>query len=252
MIRNRFCLFLLPVFFIFCSGTLYGQNTNTSSNSISDSSFNSVNDRHHYLKPPALIAPAALLLYGGLKPFVNAIPKLDDKIKNNIYQNYPDFHTNAADYLMWTPSASVYVLDAFKVKTEHNFREHLILDAGSVLITGGIGYGMRIISKHIKAYNSSDTKFPSGHTANAFRGAEILHQELKGTNKLLSYSGYVVATGVGLLRIYDKDHLLSEVITGAGLGIISTKLTYWIFDKVKYRKSRRSVSFYNPGNSVLQ
>ena len=81
-----------------------------------------------------------------------------------------------------------------------------------------------------------DTKFPSGHTANAFRGAEILHQELKESNKLLSYSGYIVATAVGVLRIYNKDHLLSEVLAGAGLGILSSKLTYWIFDKVKSKR----------------
>lgn len=243
MIRKKFFLFLLTGFFIFYSGVLYGQDANKF-NFISDSSIHSENYQHHYLKPAALIAPAAFLLYGGLKPVINAIPKLDNKIYNNIYQNYPNFHTNAADYLMWAPSASVYILDACKVKTEHNFREHLILDAGSILLTGGFGYGMRIISKNIKAYNSSDTKFPSGHTANAFRGAEILHQELKGTNKLLSYSGYLVATGVGLLRIYDKDHLLSEVITGAGLGIISTKLTYWIFDKVKYKKRKRENIFF--------
>lgn len=243
MIRKKICLFLLPVSFIFCSCAVYGQDANKSSGSISDSSINSKNDQHHYLKPAALIAPGTLLLYGGLKPFINAIPKLDNEINNKIHQNYPNFHTGAADYLMWTPSASVYVLDAFKVKTEHNFREHLILDAGSIIVAGGIGYGMRIISKNIKAYNSSDTKFPSGHTANAFRGAEILHQELKRTNKLFSYSGYLVATGVGLLRIFDKDHLLSEVITGAGLGIISTKLTYWVFDKVKYKKSKSKVAF---------
>jgi membrane-associated phospholipid phosphatase len=45
-----------------------------------------------------------------------------------------------------------------------------------------------------------------------------------------------VATGVGLLRIYNKNHLLSEVLAGAGLGILSTKLTYWIFDKVKEKR----------------
>jgi membrane-associated phospholipid phosphatase len=38
---------------------------------------------------------------------------------------------------------------------------------------------------------------------------------------------------VGVLRIYNKQHYLSEVIAGAGLGILSTKLTYWIFDKIK-------------------
>ena len=143
---------------------------------------------------------------------------------------------------MWAPSASIYLLDALKVKTKHNFKEHLILDAGSILITGGFGYAMRLISRHINAYTIQGTKFPSGHTANAFRGAEILHQELKDNNEILSYSGYLAATAVGVIRIYNKDHLLTDVLGGAGLGILSTKLTYWIFYKVKYGKKRNPVS----------
>lgn len=190
-------------------------------------------DQRPYLKPSGLIIPGAFLVYGGLKPVINDISKLDDKIWTHVQNRYPDFHTNAADYLMWVPSASIYAMDAFHVKTQHTFKEHLILDVGSVLITGGLGFGMRKISEHISAYNTHDTKFPSGHAANVFRGAEIVHQELKYSHPVLSYSGYVVATGVGLLRIYNKNHLLSEVITGAGVGILSTKLTYWIFGHVK-------------------
>ena len=191
---------------------------------------------HHYLKPSALIAPGVLLIYGVLKPVINGIPELDNKIMNNIQENYPDFHTNAAYYLMWVPTASVYSMDAFHVKMQHNFKEHLILDAGSILVTGALGFGMRKISEHIDAYKSKNTQFPSGHTANAFRGAEIVHQELKFSHPVLSYAGYVLATGVGLVRIYNKNHYLSEVIAGAGLGILSTKLTYWVFDKVKRKK----------------
>ncbi|MGN6194963.1 MAG: phosphatase PAP2 family protein [Ginsengibacter sp.] len=193
--------------------------------------FETDDEDEHYLKPTAFIIPGSFLIYSGLKPFVDDIGKLDNRIMANIQKNYPNFHTNAADYLMWVPSASVYAMDALKVKTKHTFKQHLILDAGSILITGGIGYGMRLISKHIDAYNENGTKFPSGHAANAFRGAEIVHQELKDQSLVLSYSGYVVATGVGLLRIYNKNHLLTEVLAGAGLGILSTKLTYWIFHK---------------------
>jgi hypothetical protein len=188
------------------------------------------------LKVKSFIIPGAFLIYGGLKPVVHGIPKLDNKIMNNISENHPSFHTNAADYLMWAPSASVYVMDAFKVRTQHTFKEHLILDACSILVTGALGFGMRKISENIDAYNSENTKFPSGHTANAFRGAEIVHQELKFSHPVLSYSGYLVATSVGLLRMYNKQHFLSEVIAGAGLGILSTKLTYWIFEKIKEKK----------------
>ena len=186
-----------------------------------------------YLKPAALIVPGAFLLYGGLKPAISGIENLDRRIMDRVVENHPDFVTALPDYLMWAPSASVYILDAVNAKTAHNFKEHLILDAGSIIITGGLGYAMRQMTKNNETFSKEGTKFPSGHTANAFRGAEIVHQELKKSHPVLSYSGYVIASGVGVLRIYDKAHLLSEVIAGAGLGILSTKLTYWIFEKGK-------------------
>ena len=186
-----------------------------------------------YLKPAALIVPGAFLLYGGLKPAISGIENLDRRIMDRVVENHPNFATALPDYLMWAPSASVYILDAVNAKTAHNFKEHLILDAGSIIITGGLGYAMRQMTKNNETFSKEGTKFPSGHTANAFRGAEIVHQELKKSHPVLSYSGYVIASGVGVLRIYDKAHLLSEVIAGAGLGILSTKLTYWIFEKGK-------------------
>ena len=191
-----------------------------------------------YLKSSVFIIPGAFLVYSGLKPFVNGIQKADDSLYEHMRERYAGFHTNAENYLMWVPSASVYTLDAFHIKTQHNFKEHLMLDASSVVITGGIGYAMRLISKHISAYNTYHTRFPSGHTANAFRSAEFFHQELKKINPLLSYSGYLVAATVGVLRIYNKDHLLTEVFAGAGLGILSTKFTYWLFDKIKCKNHK--------------
>jgi len=227
MINRRLSVLLLPFIFTFYSSFVSAQ-TNLKTDQTSQES-----DNAPYLKPSGLIVPGALLLYVALKPVLNGIPKLDDRIMTHMKNYYPNFHTNAADYLMWVPSASIYTMDAFHVKTQHNFKEHLILDVSSVLVTGGLGFGMREISKHISVYNTHNTKFPSGHAANVFRGAEIVHQELKYSHPVLSYTGYVVATGVGLLRIYTKDHLLSEVVAGAGLGILSTKLTYWVFGKVK-------------------
>jgi membrane-associated phospholipid phosphatase len=237
MMQKLFCLFIAGLILIFCANFIYGQDSLTKFHSVANKNIASLNSDNNYLKPSALIAPGTLLLYGGMKPVIKAIPRIDSTVFSRVKQNYPTFHSDAADYLTWAPSASVYVLDAFKIKTAHNFKEHLILDAGSLIITGGLGYGMRLITRNTKVYNSFRTNFPSGHTANAFRGAEILHQELKKTSPWLSYCGYVVASGVGLLRIYNKDHLLSEVLAGAGLGIISTKLTYWIFDKIAYKQN---------------
>jgi membrane-associated phospholipid phosphatase len=196
--------------------------------------------KERYFRPAAIIVPTTFLVYGCLKPVISGIENLDTRIWENINNNHPDFYTTADDYLQWAPSASVYLMDAFKVKTKHSFKEHLLIDAGSIIITGGAGYVMRKISGNIDEYNTHGTWFPSGHTANAFRGAEIVFQELKDRNRVLSYSGYLVATAVGVLRIYNKQHLLSEVLAGAGLGMLSTKLTYLVFDKVKAHKKQKT------------
>jgi membrane-associated phospholipid phosphatase len=207
-----------------------------------DSIPETTNQKARYFRPTAIVVPSALLVYGCLKPVIPAIENLDNQIMENVRTNHPDFNTNVDDYLQWVPSASIYAMDAFKVKTKHSFIEHLAIDAGSIIITGGAGFIMRKISDNMEVYNSNGSKFPSGHTANAFRGAEIVFQELKDTHRVLSYSGYLVASAVGVLRIYNKAHYLTEVLAGAGLGILSTKLTYLAFDKVKAHKKRKSLA----------
>ena len=198
-------------------------------------------DTARYWRAPAFLFPGVCFLYGGLKPLSTGIRQLDDSLYTRMLTREAGFHVNAEDYLMWTPSAAIYALDALHVKTRHTFAQHLLLDAGSILVTGGAGLVMRRISRQIPAYSAYPTKFPSGHTANAFRSAELFHQELRFTHPVLSYGGYVVAGTVGVLRLYNKDHLLSEVLTGAGLGILSTKFTYWLFGKITCRKGRARV-----------
>ncbi len=232
---KRILYLFLPLLLLNSFSSLYAQDSIHVLKYTSDTILKK-ESKNFYLKPTALIIPATFLVYGGLKPVINDISKLDNRIMAHMVARYPHSQYNAADYLMWAPSATVYALDAFKVKTVHSFKQHLLLEAGSIAITGGLGLGMRMISRHIKTFNTDNTDFPSGHTANAFRGAEILYQELKHSHNLLSYSGYVAATTVGVLRLYGKEHYLSQVVAGAGLGILSTKITYWIFEKIKDSK----------------
>ncbi|MGL6269559.1 MAG: phosphatase PAP2 family protein [Chitinophagaceae bacterium] len=211
----------------------------TFAKSLPDSIPGTTEKQARYFRPAGIIVPSAFLVYGCLKPVIPAIENLDNRIMENIQTNHPDFSTRIDDYLQWAPSVSIYAMDALKVKTKHRFIEHLAIDAGSIIITGGAGFIMRKISGNMEVYNSKGTRFPSGHTANAFRGAEIVFQELKDTHRVMSYSGYLVASAVGVLRIYNKAHFLTEVLAGAGLGILSTKLTYLAFDKVKSHKKRK-------------
>lgn len=183
------------------------------------------------------ILPVALLAYGSSKPLVSAIGRIDQDIRSQMAVRHPNISYRADDWLQWAPSASIYALDATGVKLKHRFKEHLLLDAGSIIITGGAGFVMRKVSEQIKGFDIVDTQFPSGHTANAFRGAEMLRQEMSGRHPLLQWSGYLVAGLVAGSRLIRGEHYLSEVVAGAGLGILSTKITYELFHRIKRGKT---------------
>jgi membrane-associated phospholipid phosphatase len=83
--------------------------------------------------------------------------------------------------------------------------------------------------------------FPSGHTAQVFMAATFLHKEFGRDHPLYSVLAYATATGVGVLRILNDRHWLSDVLVGAGVGILSTNLVYlthqdkWGKHPTKYR-----------------
>jgi membrane-associated phospholipid phosphatase len=237
--KGLFRLLFMIIFINAGFDNLFAQNLHPETAGAHGDSLAQIHEPKLYtLKTAAFILPGSLFLYGIAAPLIKGIHNIDENIYAHIQTSHPSFHTNAAEYLTWVPSASVFVLNAANIKTTHNFKEHLIIEAGSIIITGGIGYALRIATHNVSDYNTHNTQFPSGHTANAFRGAEILHQELKNDHVLLSYSGYLVAASVGVLRLYTRDHLLTQVLAGAGVGILSTKLSYWIFEKIKHRKNR--------------
>jgi membrane-associated phospholipid phosphatase len=88
-------------------------------------------------------------------------------------------------------------------------------------------------SNVVRTDDSSTNSFPSGHTATAFMGAEFLFQEYKDVSIWYGISGYVIAAGTGLFRVYNDRHWFSDVATGAGIGILSTKITYWMYPLLK-------------------
>jgi len=68
--------------------------------------------------------------------------------------------------------------------------------------------------------------FPSGHTAFAFMGAEILHQEYKDSKPWMSYVAYGLASQVAVFRVLNDQHWFGDVLAGAAVGMISSKLAY--------------------------
>jgi len=66
-----------------------------------------------------------------------------------------------------------------------------------------------------------DAAFPSGHTTMAFAMATSLADDIRPTWAKVGLYG--LATGVGVSRMYQQAHWLSDVVGGAVLGIASAK-----------------------------
>lgn len=91
---------------------------------------------------------------------------------------------------------------------------------------------------------SSRNSFPSGHTATAFLGAEILRREYWKVSPWIGIAGYAVAAGTGFFRMYNNRHWLTDVVAGAGFGILSAQAAYWLYPAIaktffpkRYRKN---------------
>ena len=104
-----------------------------------------------------------------------------------------------------------------------------------LLVSAGLSYATMALLVNTIKYTSSEMRpdgstrnsWPSGHTATSFVGATILHKEYGLTRSpWFSVLGYGVATATGIMRVLNNRHWVSDVLSGAGIGILSTELGY--------------------------
>jgi len=81
---------------------------------------------------------------------------------------------------------------------------------------------------------TTGASFPSGHAAQAFAAAEFMRMEYKDVSPWYGVAGYAAAVATGMLRVYNDKHWMSDVVAGAGVGIASTRLAYWLYPKIKH------------------
>ena len=130
--------------------------------------------------------------------------------------------------IQYVPDASVLLLKACGLKSRHNWRDLAYLEAGSALLAFTISTGLKHSLDVPRPYGNVYNSFPSGHTVTAFVGAEMLRREYGSEYPIVAIAGYTVATSVGLLRMYNNRHWASDVLAGAGVGILSVGLMYWL------------------------
>jgi membrane-associated phospholipid phosphatase len=186
---------------------------------------NKENTKFQYKK---LIIPATLMTYGIIGIESDALKAVNYEINEEVLENIDEKFT-IDDFSQYAPAAAVYALNLSGIKGKNNLRDRSIVLATSYLLMGSSVYALKKITKVERPDHSGFNSFPSGHTATSFAGAEFVWQEYKDVSIWYGISGYLVATGTGFFRIYNNKHWLTDVAMGAGIGILSTKIAYWIF-----------------------
>jgi membrane-associated phospholipid phosphatase len=194
-----------------------------------DSTKNSENIQFKY---KSLIIPSVLVGYGVVGLISPTLKDVNNSVKNE-FKEHDDKIVHIDDYAQYSPFLSVYALNALGIQGKNNFKDRTIVLATAYLIMGGSVNIIKKTSKVTRPDGSDTRSFPSGHTATAFMGAELLYQEYKHVSNWYGITGYVVAAGTGLFRMSNEKHWLTDVATGAGIGILSTKIAYWIHPLIK-------------------
>jgi len=173
-----------------------------------------------------LYLPASLI-FVGLLANSNGSGSIKNGIVKERNERMPHFRTHIDDYLQYTPLAIAYGLDAIGIKSRTDFANRTaIMIKGELIMVGTVCLIKNRVNQRRPDGVGYDA-FPSGHTANAFAAATFLAEEYKYKFKWMPYAAYGMATTVGVLRMANNRHYISDVLVGAGIGYLSMKVSYW-------------------------
>lgn len=186
-----------------------------------------------------LIIPGTLISYGVASLNIKALKQLNLSTKQEIYEHQPD-KIKLDNYTQYTPAVLVYGLNLAGIKGKHNLKDRTIIYATSQLITAAFVVPLKHLTKIERPDESNFQSFPSGHAATAFSTAHFMFREYRDDHFLLSLAGYPFAIFTGIYRVINNKHWVGDIVTGAGFGILSTELAYWLYPKINNLLSKNN------------
>lgn len=140
---------------------------------------------------------------------------------------------NWTDYAVGgAPLVANWVMKAAGVKSRSKVERMLTANAMAL----GLSFGMSETLKHTVREGRPDQSdlhaFPSGHASFAFVSASILSREYGYHSPWITVGSYATATGTQLLRAKHNKHWMNDLYMGAGIGMVSTNLAYFLTDRI--------------------
>lgn len=224
---------------LFCANHLNAQNNN-------DTLYNLTQPMRHQhwgmidsaanIRTVNFIAPAAFITYGALAVKSDLLEGLNFSTRAEIKEDHPFFRTHIDNYFQYAPGAAAFALQALGVKGKNTAAREAIIYATSIGIAAAVITPLKHWTHELRPDSSNYYSFPSGHTATAFASAEFLRIEYGHVSPWIAVAGYAAATATAAFRLYNNKHWFSDVVAGAGFGVLSTDMAYWLNDKILWRK----------------
>jgi hypothetical protein len=185
-----------------------------------------------FWKPQTIAVPGAMIVYGLIALKNKELIRFNHRIREDIHPVTPGVARPLDDYLQFAPAIAAFSLPLIGVHGQHNFVDQVMIFGLSNVIMGLTVYPAKRIFNSMRPDSSDRFSFPSGHTTEAFANAEFLRLEYRGQSPWYGIAGYAAAATTGYLRMYHDKHWLNDVLAGAGIGILSTRLSWYYYPRL--------------------
>lgn len=188
----------------------------------------------------AWIPPAAMVTYGATSLWLQPLRRFDRFINDNAAEHNVVPRQSTENYLQYSPVIITYGLNLAGIHGKNRFADRTLIWLMAEGMMQLSVTGLKKATHRERPNGANKLSFPSGHTANAFLGAEFMAQEFSGKSWVYGFAGYTLATATGVFRIYHHDHWFSDVVAGAGFGILSAKGAYLLYPLLRNKRKRNT------------
>lgn len=187
-----------------------------------------ITDNTVAFRPVQLVLPVSLVTVGVIGVATPQLKKINHHVRDGMADLRRGHYFHADDYIQYLPVVSNFGLSLLGAKPKHTYLERTLVTATSYATMGIMVNAVKFVVNEQRPDGSAHNSFPSGHTATAFMGAELVRMEYRDDSPLYGVGAYTIAFGVAFLRLYNERHWCNDILAGAGIGILSARIGFWL------------------------
>ncbi|MDO7853313.1 phosphatase PAP2 family protein [Hymenobacter convexus] len=172
----------------------------------------------------AVAIPAVMITYGAITAQGDA--GINHDARTFVQKQFRPVNTMIDNTVIFLPYLELGAVALAGVESRNDRINTLLIIAKGEAIMLASTFAVKYLANETRPNGADNLSFPSGHTAQAFLAASIVHTEFRDKSQWYGIGAYTIATSVAALRMINDKHWQSDVVAGAGFGILSAHLAY--------------------------